>query len=440
VRPSADNVKISLELIDPLDGTAIWSSQYTREVQDIFKVQAQVAEEVATALRVKLQPSAASARTASRLVDPRAYELYLRGRQALAERKLPEAIKRYEQAIAGDPGLAEAFAGLAEALYLNPTFDGVTDDSSPTARLKQASARAYELDPDLPQANVAVALAADDLSEALKHLRRAVDADPSYAEGIHLIGDLIVDFEPQRAIAFYRRSLDLEPRMQVNYPDMALAFLLMNQLPAAVQAVVNAAPGTPWARLSRALIELERDRPEDAVAALRSDPELRTAASDWLTYATALRAAGHTDEAIGELRRLSGSFPRFCDAPSVLGGLLLERKDPAGARRLTSRLLERGQAAQVEPADVRCALLAAAATRDVAGVAAMLTRIAADERLLRRWAYGITGNVARLLLSPHSYPWSKVAGDPVVAAARQRLDAAYAREREVIGTALGGLP
>jgi non-specific serine/threonine protein kinase len=97
VRPSADNVKISLELIDPLDGTAIWSSQYTREVQDIFKVQAQVAEEVATALRVKLQPSAASARTASRLVDPRAYELYLRGRQALAERKLPEAIKRYEQ-------------------------------------------------------------------------------------------------------------------------------------------------------------------------------------------------------------------------------------------------------------------------------------------------------------------------------------------------------
>jgi hypothetical protein len=33
-----------------------------------------------------------------------------------------------------------------------------------------------------------------------------------------------------------------------------------------------------------------------------------------------------------------------------------------------------------------------------------------------------------------------VAGDPAIAAARQRLDAAYAREREVIGTALAGLP
>jgi hypothetical protein len=119
---------------------------------------------------------------------------------------------------------------------------------------------------------------------------------------------------------------------------------------------------------------------------------------------------------------------------------LLERKDPAGARRLTAPLLERGQAAQAAPPDVRCSLLAAAANRDVSAAAAALDRIAADERLLRRWALGITGNVARLLLSRHSYPWSKVAGDSVVAAARQRLDAAYAREREVVGTALGGLP
>jgi len=108
--------------------------------------------------------------------------------------------------------------------------------------------------------------------------------------------------------------------------------------------------------------------------------------------------------------------------------------------RLSSPLLERGQAAQAGPPEVRCALLAAAATRDVAAAAATLSRIAADERILRRWALGITGNIARLLLSPHIYPWSKVASDPVVAAARQRLDAAYAREREVIGTALAGLP
>ena len=221
-RAQDNTVKVSLELIDPTDGTAIWASQYTRDLKDIFAVQTQVAEEVATALRVKLQPTASRVRTASRLVDPRAYELYLRGRQASAERNLAGAIKLYEQAIVADTGLAEAYAGLAEALSLS--FGGLVDDASLIARQKQAADRAYELDPDLPQANVAVALAADGLAEALKYLRRAVDADPSYAEAIHLIGDLIADFDPERAIGFYRKSLDLEPRMQVNYPDMALAF------------------------------------------------------------------------------------------------------------------------------------------------------------------------------------------------------------------------
>ena len=267
-------------------------------------------------------------------------------------------------------------------------FRRAEEDASLIARQKQAADRAHELDPDLPQANVAVALAADGLAEALKHLRRAVDADASDAEVFHLIGDVIVDFDPERAITFYRKSLALEPRMQLNQPDIALAFLSMNRLEEAEQAVAAGAPNTPWSRFSRALIELRARSPEDAVATLRSDPELRTLASKWLVYAIALRAADRSEEAIGELRRLSRDFPRFCDAPALLGGLLLERKDPAGSRRLPSPLLERGQSASAAPPEVRCALLAAAATRDVSAAAATVTRIASDERFLRRWARG----------------------------------------------------
>jgi len=61
VRPTGETVKVSLELIDPSDGTAIWTSQYTRDIKDIFAVQEQVAEQVALALRLRLQPTAASA-------------------------------------------------------------------------------------------------------------------------------------------------------------------------------------------------------------------------------------------------------------------------------------------------------------------------------------------------------------------------------------------
>jgi hypothetical protein len=97
VRPNGDSVKISLELVDPSDNTALWTGQYTREVRNIFAVQAQVADDVASALRVRLRASPARERAASRLVDPRAYETYLRGRQAAAERNLDAAKQRFEK-------------------------------------------------------------------------------------------------------------------------------------------------------------------------------------------------------------------------------------------------------------------------------------------------------------------------------------------------------
>src|SRR6185503_7446128 len=113
VRRAADTVRVSLELIDPRDGTAVWTGQYTKEIKDIFAVQAQVAGEVATALRVTLQPTRSREVALSRVVDHRAYDAYLRGRLASAERRLPEAITLYEQAIAADAGLGEASAGIA---------------------------------------------------------------------------------------------------------------------------------------------------------------------------------------------------------------------------------------------------------------------------------------------------------------------------------------
>ena len=166
VRPSAETVKVSLELIDPSDGTAIWSSQYTRDVKDIFAVQAQVADDVADALRVKLQPSASSTRTAQRLVDRQAYELYLRGRQAMAERRLPEAIRFVR---AGDRRRRRSGRGLRRRLSRRFTMQGMHNndfDSPPRRqRLKAAAERAYQLDPDLPQANLAMSLAADSSSQ-----------------------------------------------------------------------------------------------------------------------------------------------------------------------------------------------------------------------------------------------------------------------------------
>ena len=227
VRPLADQVKITLELTDPRDGVQIWAGQYTRDVKDIFAVQAQVAGEVAQALRVKLQPTAASERTAARLVDQRAYELYLRGRQATAERRLPEAITLYD---AADRRRRRAGGGVCRPGRGAASRDRVRRESRTTRRAgsggrKSPHARISSI-PILPQANLAMGLAADSLSEALGYMRRAIEIDPSFTEAYHQIGDQITDVDPDLAIRFYRRSLELDPQFDVSHLDISEAYVI----------------------------------------------------------------------------------------------------------------------------------------------------------------------------------------------------------------------
>ena len=442
VRPSGDTVKVSLELIDPLDGTAIWSAQYTREVKDIFAVQAQVAGEVAQALRLKLQPTPASARAASRLVDPRAYDLYLRGRQAAADRRLSDAVALFDQAIAADAGLGEAFAGLTEALHLQISYGEAPDDAAHRDRLEAAARRAYEVDPDLPQANVAMGLISASLADALKHERRAIELDSSYAEAYHLVGDAIDDFDPERALAFFRKSLALDSRYDVNHTAIAgdLAQLgRADEAESELKAAARTGRGSWMVARARALSDLQNGRYPEAVTGLAAMPDVRSTPY-WAALVTAMRQAGRTDEALSEASALVARFPQDCDARVVLAALKFERRDATAAHKLADGALAAAQQVAPRPADVRCGLHAAAALQNPGLAAALLDRLSTNEPMLRAFATVVTGQSGLMWIDPRTYPWSLIARQPVVVEARQRLDAAYAREREMARAVLAGLP
>ncbi len=436
VRPGADTVKVSLELIDPTDGTAIWAGHYTRDIKDIFAVQEQVAREVAVALRLKLQPTAASARAASRLVDQRAYDAYLRGRHAAAERRLDEAQRFFEDAIRLDAGLAEAHAGLAEVLHLVDGYDAA-DDLAREARLRKAAERAYELDPDSPQANLAAGLASEKLSDALEYLKRAIALDPSYSEAYHQIGDQIADFDPVRAIAFYRRSLALDPLMSATRGDVARVQSILGRFDEA-QRELDAAPGDETSKTPARLILLRGRHRYDAALALFAQK-----AAPWdvpvfrLEYANTLRMAGRADDAFREAMSLVAENPSDCAANATLAALRQERGLSNLARQTVAPALAAAAMESAGPRSLRCGVLSLAAIGNAEGVGAQLRRVAASERLLRAWALDVVGLSGGALLKNGMYPISRVIEQPPVVDARRELDRAYAAAAAKVSAALG---
>jgi TolB-like protein/predicted Ser/Thr protein kinase len=438
VRPASDSVKVSLELIDPSDDTAIWSGQYTREVKDIFAVEAQIAEEVAGALRVTLQPTASSARAAARTVDPHAYDLYVRGRQAMAERRVADAIKLYEQAIAADAGLAEAFAGVAEAIEYGTITLGQPFDAAARQRLKAAAERAYQLDPDLPQSNLAMALAAIPLRETLRYLKRALEVDPSYAEGLHQIGDQLLDFDPRRAIDFYRASLAADPGLGAGHTDVANALITLDRPDDAHREVdaLLTEPIAGWRDAFHALIDIDQRRWDDALRRVEKSPLPPQMRSPLRAHLLAL--AGRPKEALQEAT--SVPLPAQCFLRAMRAALLRDSGNAAAARGLASPIAAEAEGDAADPEAVRCAVFAAAALGDAPKTALQLRRIAGREDWLRQWARQEGVVRGALMMRGRMYPMTRVADAATIVAARQQLDAAYAGEREIARAELSGLP
>jgi len=420
VHPSGDSVQVAVGLANAVDGSAIWKGEYTGDLKDIFGLQTRIADEIAGALRVPLRPTAERARLSARVVDPRGYDAYLRARQASAERRIVEAIALYREAVTTDAGLAEAYAGLADALPTAQATDA-----------KSAAERAYQIDPDLPLANVAMSRTTPALAESLKYLRHAIEVDPSDSDGYRQIAEQIVEFDPALAIRFWRKSLAVDPHLRASHDGLATAYALLHQWDETRKE------GSPAVI---AFSDLEERRFDTALAAMEPSPALRASEPAWSAYVIALASAGRSEAALKEATQGIARFPASCQMRAVIAGARLDRGRTSAAHQTADPLLRASEGDGASPAAVRCAVTIAAALKDGATMARLLDRIRAREDLLRYWASPVDGITGGLLLHSRQYPFSVASTAPIVAAAMTRLDEAEVRERDVARAVLAGLP
>jgi adenylate cyclase len=176
VRKSGNRLRITTQLVNVADGSHVWSNRYDREMQDIFSIQDDIAENVATSLRGFLTSEEKEAiRRPETVVQ--AYEYFLKGRQLFHQLALKDSIQYFEKALELDPEYALGYAGLADTHAWLYEWEGA--ENSDLEAAKRNSKRALTLAPTLSESHSSHGF-------VLSLFKRYEEAEKEFKEAIRL--------------------------------------------------------------------------------------------------------------------------------------------------------------------------------------------------------------------------------------------------------------
>jgi TolB-like protein/DNA-binding winged helix-turn-helix (wHTH) protein len=186
---SGDRVRITAQLIQLPADTQIWAQNFEGNLAETLALQSKVAHSIAEKIQGTLAPLEAATPKQSKVVDPNAHELYLKGRYFWNKRTgdgLKKAIAYFKQAVELDPASAEAYAGLADGYALSGDWEyGILSPQVAFSEAKTAAAKALALDNKLSEAHTSLAFALDlygwDWKAAEAEYKLAIELNPNYA-------------------------------------------------------------------------------------------------------------------------------------------------------------------------------------------------------------------------------------------------------------------
>jgi TolB-like protein len=198
VRKAGNRIRVTAQLIDVSTDTHLWSDTYTRELDDIFAVQDEIAQAIVDALKLTLSVGEQQKLADHSTSNVEAYNNYLLGQQLWHQRTVKSlhlAVERYLEAIELDPGYARAWAALADLYLVIPEYDfGTAKQFIPNAR--KAVTTALALNPDSARALSASAMIKAeydfDWDGAKTDIEKAIQLEPGNAIVHQWYGDLLM--------------------------------------------------------------------------------------------------------------------------------------------------------------------------------------------------------------------------------------------------------
>jgi TolB-like protein/DNA-binding winged helix-turn-helix (wHTH) protein/Tfp pilus assembly protein PilF len=327
---SGDQVRITAQLIEASADKHLWAQSYEGDLRDTLALQTQVARAIAEQIRINLTPKEVASLRTSKVVNPEAYEAYLKGRYFWNKRTaegLKKAVEYFNEAIEKDPTYAQAHSGLADSYALLGDWEyGVLAPKDAFSRAKAAATKALELDNTLGEAHTSLAFCLDvfdwDWVSADREFTRAIELNPGYATAHHWYAwHLIVLGRNDEGIAEMRKAENLDPLSLVISADMADALLIARRYDESMQQSQKTLEmdhnfALAHYQLAQALVQ--KRMYNEAIAELQRAITLSVDNSTFASnLAFAYAVSGKKDEAVRILNDLKNRDPNFSNFPEI---------------------------------------------------------------------------------------------------------------------------
>jgi TolB-like protein/Flp pilus assembly protein TadD len=338
VRRAGGEVRISAELVNVADGSTLWSQHYDRPYTDLFKLQDDITQAVASALKAKLLNGngavVQSDRPPSGNLD--AYNAFLQGNAYSAkasEESMHQAIAAYTRATRLDPRYARAFAALsfAQTNLASAALAGA-EQRQAYAQASTAADTALTLDTNSAAAYSArgyLLLTADfDWAGAEAAFRRALQLAPNDAQAKSILGSLLATLgQPESAVELIRQALTSDPRHATWYVGLSQYLNALGRLDGAEHAArmaIELQPGGTDLYEQLTVVEILRGDAKAALATAQQEPP----GSPWHDFATTLALQIGTDRAAADaaLKALVGKYADL--GPYQIAEVYALRREP----------------------------------------------------------------------------------------------------------------
>jgi serine/threonine-protein kinase len=315
VRQSGLRLRVTAQLINVENGYQLWSNRWDRELADVFAVQDEIAQAIASTLKVRIVEGEGKS-GGGRTENLEAYDRYLKGTYLWGQRRAAEAIVELKEAVEIDPDFADAHTALADAWAVRGYYGGVPTWEA-WARARAAVDEAERIAPE----SAGVALSRGILE--------------------HYYG-----WNTARLEQFCRLAIERNPKSADPWTWLAIGYAASGRRKDAVEAGargIELEPHHANVRTSQAWAYLFTNDYETAARLLEKAVEVgpNAAYAHW-SYGLALRYAGRVREAVAIFERLvdtsSGKIPLYV---SLLGAALAESGEGSKAEEILAGLIAR---------------------------------------------------------------------------------------------------